>query len=119
MVALVGARWYIQAMKLVSRFHATMTLAYYALSPSAAAGATPATTVVTEGMTIHIIPADQFAAALASIDTLAASDGTIALLFAEATSAAAPFLLFRLKRTGFSACRVTRNKEGLLLTARR
>ncbi|RQW84396.1 MAG: hypothetical protein EHM79_14005 [Geobacter sp.] len=41
------------------------------------------------------------------------------LFFASASPLAAPFLLFRLKRWGFSSCRVSVQQRGLLLTATR
>ncbi|MBT0652093.1 hypothetical protein [Geomobilimonas luticola] len=45
--------------------------------------------------------------------------GKLSLLFPGALPLAAPFLLFRLKRLGFSACRVTADGNGLTLTAMR
>jgi len=72
-----------------------------------------------DGTTPYIINGDEIASAIANMGRFTHSDGTLALLFRDATAIAAPFLLFRLKRTGFSACRVMRVPEGLLLTARR
>ena len=45
--------------------------------------------------------------------------GELALFFPGCLAVAAPFLLFRLKRTGFSNCSAVATKEGLLLTATR
>jgi len=45
--------------------------------------------------------------------------GELKLLFSGCLSFAAPFLLFRLKRKGFSNCRVLITGKGLLLCARR
>ncbi|WP_306536548.1 hypothetical protein [Geobacter sp.] len=45
--------------------------------------------------------------------------GDIALFFPGCPALAAPFLLFRLKRLGFSRCRAHLLPEGLALTARR
>lgn len=45
--------------------------------------------------------------------------GELALFFAGCPSLAAPFLLFRLKRLGFSRCRVRVADGGLTLSARR
>ncbi|HEX5773765.1 MAG TPA: hypothetical protein VFY07_05525 [Geomobilimonas sp.] len=45
--------------------------------------------------------------------------GKLSLLFPGALPLAAPFLLFRLKRLGYSACRVTADGNGLILTATR
>lgn len=44
-------------------------------------------------------------------------EGRLALFFPGCLAAAAPFLLFRLKRTGFSRCRVKITDKGLFLTA--
>jgi len=65
------------------------------------------------------ISPDAFSAAFAEIDNLLRPDGTLELYFAGALSAAAPFLLYRLKSAGFSGCRVLVNSGGILLTARR
>jgi hypothetical protein len=45
--------------------------------------------------------------------------GPYRIFFASASPLAAPFLLFRLKRWGFSSCRVEVQQGGLLLTATR
>ena len=45
--------------------------------------------------------------------------GDLRLFFAEVRAVAAPCLLFRLKREGFSRCSVTAEKRGLLVEARR
>ncbi|MRR06499.1 MAG: hypothetical protein EG828_06070 [Deltaproteobacteria bacterium] len=44
---------------------------------------------------------------------------TVRLFFPDVYFPAAPFLLFRMKRRGFSVCRVTVQNGGLLLTATR
>ncbi len=44
---------------------------------------------------------------------------TVRLFFPGAHPLAAPFVLFRLKRTGFSSCRIIVKDGGLLLTATR
>lgn len=46
-------------------------------------------------------------------------DGFLKVFFPDVFPFAAPFLLYRLKRTGFSGCRVTVTNGGLLVTARR
>ena len=46
-------------------------------------------------------------------------DGGLALQFCGCFAVAAPFLLYRLKKSGFSGCRVSMNNEGLLLSAHR
>lgn len=68
--------------------------------------------------TTTILPS-AFAAVLADLDAVLRPDGSLDLLFRSALAPAAPFLLFRLKRTGFSACTATVIAEGIRLTARR
>jgi hypothetical protein len=46
-------------------------------------------------------------------------DGRLSFRIPGCAAAAAPFVLFRLKRSGFSDCRATATKEGLLVEARR
>ena len=41
--------------------------------------------------------------------------GELALFFPDCVALAAPFVLFHLKRTGFSNCRVTVASDGLML----
>jgi len=47
------------------------------------------------------------------------TDGFLKIFFPGVFPLAAPFLLYRLKRTGFSGCRVTVTDGGLLVTASR
>jgi hypothetical protein len=45
--------------------------------------------------------------------------GTCTIFLPETSPLAAPFILFRLKRNGYSACRVTVADSGLLVSAAR
>ncbi len=45
--------------------------------------------------------------------------GTCTLFLPDTSPLAAPFILFRLKRNGYSACRVTVAHSGLLVSAAR
>lgn len=101
-------------MGLAAQLHATLALAYHSITPPASAPLPSAGSGPPYGVT-----GDQIPAALAHMDRFTGSDGTLAIIFRDAHFLAAPFLLFRLKRSGFSACRVARVPEGLLLTARR
>jgi hypothetical protein len=56
---------------------------------------------------------------LADLNRAVDRQGELELLFPGCLPLAAPPLLFRLKRNGFSNCRVLMTEEGLLLTARR
>lgn len=104
-------------MGLVSRLHATLALAYFSLFPPAS-GSRPSTGRG-NAPTPYTINADEIAAAIANMGRFTNCDGSLAILFKDALSISAPFLLFRLKRTGFSACRIVRVPGGLVLTARR
>ena len=53
----------------------------------------------------------------ADLTSAVTGTGTLRLFFPGCLAPAAPCLLFRLKRSGFSACRATMTPEGLLLTA--
>jgi hypothetical protein len=67
---------------------------------------------------LTVIPPENFAATLASLDSLL-QDGRLKLLFAGALAPAAPCLLFFLKRNGYSDCRAIVTAAGIELTARR
>jgi len=56
---------------------------------------------------------------LADINRAADQQGEITLFFPGCFAFAAPSLLFRLKRSGFSNCRISMMGEGLLLSATR
>lgn len=62
---------------------------------------------------------EAFATVFAGIENRLRSDGTLELYFIDALSPAAPFLLYRMKSDGFSACRAVILPKGILLTARR
>lgn len=100
----------------INRLYATLLLIRHALLPLAkpAAGPLPPPG---DGTT-SLVP-ESFAAALANLDATLRPDGSLDLLFNGALAPAAPFLLFRLKRHGYSACRAAVTLQGIRLTARR
>jgi hypothetical protein len=53
------------------------------------------------------------------LKTRGESGGRLALFFPDCAAAAAPFVMFRLKREGFSGCRASATREGLLIDALR
>jgi hypothetical protein len=65
------------------------------------------------------ITAEGFAAALSDVSRLLRPDNRLELLFEGALPPAAPFLLYRLKSSGFSSCRAIASSEGILLSAMR
>jgi hypothetical protein len=58
-------------------------------------------------------------AVLQNPESVVQPGGALKVLFPHTLPPAAPFLLFRLKRSGYSACRVTVLENGLLLAATR
>ncbi|HWI40357.1 MAG TPA: hypothetical protein VNX25_02585 [Verrucomicrobiae bacterium] len=70
------------------------------------------------GQTVIVQAAE--ARRVAGLPSLAAdTSGNISAFFAGAGSLAGPFIMFRLKRCGYSAARVKATPKGLLVTARR
>jgi len=56
---------------------------------------------------------------LAGLPGLVSDGGELSLHFPGCLPVAGPFVLFRLKREGFSSCRAEATVEGLFITARR
>jgi hypothetical protein len=102
-----------------SGLHATFALAFYSLFPPTAATVPLKALKTADTPPSYIINTTEIAATIATLDTFCDNDGALGLIFTDALAIAAPFLLFRLKRTGYSACRVTATECGLRLTARR
>ncbi|AJE04498.1 hypothetical protein [Geobacter pickeringii] len=67
---------------------------------------------------IPVSPA-AISACLAHPESYVDGGGNLSLFFCDAPALAAPFLLFRLKRLGFSRCRAAVHADGIVLTARR
>lgn len=62
---------------------------------------------------------EEFSSALAETSSLLRPDDTLELHFDGALFPAAPFLLSRLKSSGFSGCRAVITPHGILLTGMR
>lgn len=60
----------------------------------------------------------EFRAVLAGLDALP-PDRDFSLVFGNVSSVAAPFLLWNLKRRGFSGCRASRSGRGVMLELKR
>lgn len=71
------------------------------------------------GSGILRIPPEAFAAVLLNLGFCLRPEGEVELLFEGALAPAAPFLLFHLKRKGFSDCKAVISPEGIKLTVRR
>jgi len=65
------------------------------------------------------VPPEAISLYLAGLDSAVGGDGKLALFFPDCAALAAPFLLFRLKREGYSGCRAMATKGGLLVDATR
>jgi hypothetical protein len=98
-----------------NRLGATLLLIRCSLFPAGAKGGPvpPPTAGTTR------IPPAAFAAVVGSLENYLQADGTLQLLFAGAAAPAAPFLLFRLKRSGYSACCAAATPDGIHLSGRR
>jgi hypothetical protein len=65
------------------------------------------------------VPAREVAGILGNLGQALDNKGRLHLHFPDAAAIAAPLLLFRLKRSGFSACRVLAGPDGLTVIASR
>jgi len=106
-------------MKFLSALHATAGLIYFSLFPQ---GIFSARRRYCKAITLteqqEILPGE-IATVMAAFSAATTRDNRITIVFLAARSVAAPFLLFRLKRSGYSGCEVAVLPHGLLLTARR
>jgi hypothetical protein len=100
----------------INRLYATALIIRYALFPPKVPDPQP---ITPEPVGMTKITADGCAAALSNVSRLLRPDNRLELLFEGALSPAAPFLLYRLKSSGFSGCRAITSSEGILLTAMR
>lgn len=99
--------------------HATAILIYCSLLPP---GRLPETTTeCLEGVNSasFIVSPHTTGFTLSALINVNPRPDRVSIIFLSAGIVAAPFLLFRMKRSGYSACRVSVVPEGLHLTARR
>jgi len=66
-----------------------------------------------------VISPEMVATIFADLSRTVDHNGDIQLFFPHTMAFAAPLILFRLKRTGFSSCRAFTDSQGILITARR
>jgi hypothetical protein len=100
----------------INRLSATLLLIRHILVP--AKNAERSSLPVAGGSMVRI-PPEAFAALLPALDRCLRPDGRLELLFEGVLAPAAPFLLYHLKRHGFSDCKAAVTPEGVRLTARR
>jgi hypothetical protein len=101
-------------MQIVRRLHITFLAVRYSLVPlrrTGRDGTAPDDGTAVTPQTLPLL--------LADLSRAMDSTGSIRLFLPGCLSAAAPCLLFRLKRSGYSACRATISPDGLLLSASR
>jgi len=106
-------------MKFLKSLQATALLSFYSLFPHASSPPLVKPSTSATSRDIHSITSAQFACTIANLDRFLGNGSPVAILFKEANILAAPLLLFRLKRSGYSSCIISRQKEGLCLTLRR
>lgn len=99
----------------MDRIKYSLLIARYALLPAAGRG--EAACEPKDGA--FIVTATAVAACLSDLERLVDDQGELSLFFPGCFALVAPFLLFRLKREGFSRCRVFTQNGGLVLRARR
>jgi hypothetical protein len=106
-------------MSMLTRCYITALVMWGALVPSRSGGAArlPDTGAVPPGYLP--VPPQDASRCLADLGRAAGADGRLALFFPGCLAPAAPAILFRLKREGFSGCRVTATADGLLVDATR
>jgi hypothetical protein len=110
-------------MPIFSRLYLSALIIGQAISPPRPAGDRLAGTAGTERLAPSpgyiLVAVRDISFYLADFNRAIGHRGELALFFPGCLVVAAPFLLFRLKRTGFSNCRAVAAKEGLYLTATR
>lgn len=106
-------------MSILKRFYITALVMRGALLPPRRGGGLPG--VPDDGMVVPPgylpVPAEQITRYLANLGRAVGRDGKLALFFPGCGALAAPFLLFRLKREGFSNCTAIATVDGLLMEA--
>ena len=110
--------WYTPTMLFSQRLLITARVALYALLPPRKR-TTPSPILITSSTLPTEVSSQALRWALADLSQHVRTDGTLALFFPGCLAPAAPFLLFHLKRRGFSSCRATTAPGGLLLAATR
>jgi hypothetical protein len=103
---------------MISRIRLTALIAGYAIFPPGPENDNYKRKAAAEPLSgLLVISGDNVRFYLADLDRAIVRKGELRLLFPGCLALAAPFLLFRLKREGFSNCRILMSDEGLLLTA--
>lgn len=104
---------------LLRKIFRTAQLALCALLPPAVTDASAAKLVVSVPLEVEGARLCTPRQIRGGVDRLLNGKGELCLFFPDCLAIAAPVLLFRLKREGFSRCSVEASDQGLLLRGRR
>ncbi len=106
-------------MDLVKRFRTTAIIIAHSLFPSEEKAHLAKHEFCHDAADCQSIVPDHIQYFMANPDCAVNGNGELTLFFPDCISLAAPFLLMRLKRTGFSRCQAVIECGGIVLTARR
>jgi hypothetical protein len=106
-------------MSMATTFRMTLLLIRYSLWPAGGTAAVSSRGAASLAAGPLSVSAKEVAGILRNLDQALDTNGRLHLHFPAAAAIAAPLLLFRLKRSGFSACRVLAGPDGLTVIASR
>lgn len=107
-------------MKKKRSLYMTALVIFRSLVPSRAESFNPGSAKTTAGPPGYLnIPPEEITPYLSDLRRAVGKEGRLALFFPGCRALAAPFVLFRLKREGYSNCRAAATPEGLLVEATR
>lgn len=107
-------------MKKERSLYITALVIFRSLVPSRAENFSPGPAETMAGPPGYLsIPPEEIARFLADLGRALGKEGKLAFFFPGCRALAAPFVLFRLKREGYSNCRAAATPEGLLVEATR
>lgn len=101
---------------MLTRCYITALVIFRALVPSRPGQVPPGAAVPSGYCTV---PPGEVGLCLGDLSRAVGKDGRLALFFPCCGAAAAPFVLFRLKRQGYSNCRATVTGDGMLVEGTR
>ncbi|HTY20529.1 MAG TPA: hypothetical protein VMC44_02720 [Geobacteraceae bacterium] len=108
---------------MLKRLYLTLLVIGFSLRPTPpgeSGGKSTTASCTSRSQTVHLIDSKKkIRTYLADLNLGVDPDGGMKLHFAGCYAVAAPFLLYRLKRSGFSSCRASMTDQGLLLSASR
>lgn len=106
-------------MDMAKRLRTTVTIIVHALFPSRNKARLAKHELCHGAPDCRPVTPDDIPFFMANPDCAVNGNGELTLFFPDCISLAAPFLLMRLKRAGFSRCRAVIEYGGIVLSARR